>query len=264
MVAPQTPAELRELIRNGEHTENTSGPMPGYVQCNLVIVPEAYADDFERFCQLNNKACPLIEKSPKPGDSAVDALGQNINVCTDFPEYQIFKHGELNCSSHNIEEFWQIDSVYFLLGCSFSFEEALIAAGIEIRNISENKNVPMFKTNIPCEPSGPFSGNLVVSMRPMTPQDAERANQICKQFPKVHGEPVAIGNPESLGIHDIFSPDFGDAVTVNPGEVPVFWACGVTPQLALVNARLPLTISHSPGCMLVTDRLNTELMSNDR
>jgi len=254
-----SPITVRKQIRKGKLKQPTSGLAPGYVQCNLVIMPKKYADDFSKFCQLNPKSCPLIATSEKAGDFAIEKLGFDLDLRTDIPLYRIYEHGELTIETRNILDVWQDDFVAFLLGCSFSFEEALLAEGIEIRNISEGKNVPMYKTNINNVPVNQFSGNMVVSMRPMKPADAIKSVGICSQFPKVHGAPIHIGDPSFLGISNIEKPDFGDAVTINEGEVFVFWACGVTPQLAIKNAKPSICITHSPGYMLVTDIKNSQL-----
>ncbi len=251
--------QLRDAIRSGQFRAPTSGEAQGYVQCNLVIVPEAWAGDFLAFCQRNPKPCPLLASSPAPGDPSLPGLGSDIDVRSDAPRYRCWRDGELAGELDDLREAWNEDMVAFALGCSFSFEEALLESGIEIRNISEGCNVPMYRTSIPCEAAGPFGGNMVVSMRPMTVSHTIRAIQICSRFPSVHGAPVHFGNPADIGITDIDHPDFGDAVTIKPGEIPVFWACGVTPQVALENARLPLAYTHSPGYMLITDRRNAEL-----
>ncbi len=252
------PKKLRAAIRKGEYRHHTSGCAPGYVQCNIVILPFKWANDFELFCQRNPKACPLLAKSQVPGDYYLPMLG-NIDIRTDVPSYQVFHHGLPQTQVHDISDLWQEDFVTFALGCSFSFEEALLDAGLEVRNISESANVPMFRTCIDCEPAGEFSGKLVVSMRPFKALDAIQAIEISASFPKVHGSPVHLGDPQLIGIDDLSSPDFGDTVTVKPDELPVFWACGVTPQLALKAAKVPFAITHSPGCMLVTDVRNTLL-----
>jgi uncharacterized protein YcsI (UPF0317 family) len=256
--ASLSPAELRSLIRRGEFTGNTSGLAPGYVQCNLVILPERQAQDFLRFCQANPRPCPLLACSDTPGDPRLPALG-DLDLRSDLPAYRVFRDGRPGEDIGDIRELWQDDFVGFALGCSFSFEEALIAAGLEVRNVSEGVNVPMFRSNIPCVSAGVFAGNMVVSMRPFAAADAIRAIQICSRFPAVHGAPVHLGDPGQIGIEDIRRPDFGDPVSLHAGELPLFWACGVTPQLALERAALPLAITHSPGCMLVTDKRNAEL-----
>lgn len=253
-----TPAEIRRRIRAGEITANTSGMAPGYVQCNLVILPSDAAADFLRFCQSNPRPCPLIACSANPGDWTLPKLGE-LDLRSDLPAYRVFRDGVF-CEEHtDITALWQDDFVAFALGCSFSFEEALIAAGLEVRNVSAGVNVPMYRSNIQCESAGPFSGNMVVSMRPFPAADAIRAIQVCSRFPAVHGAPVHLGDPAQIGIGDLASPDFGDAVTVKSEEIPLFWACGVTPQVALESAKLPLAITHSPGCMLITDLRNAQL-----
>ena len=228
------------------------------MQCNLVILPAAWAHDFLRFCHANPRPCPLLAISPEPGDPRLPELG-DIDLRYDLPAYRVFRAGRLERESHDIAGLWQDDFVAFALGCSFSFEEALIAAGLEVRNITEGVNVPMYRSSVPCTAAGPFAADMVVSMRPFNAADAIRAIQICTRFPDVHGAPVHLGDPAQIGIDNLGAPDFGAAVTVNDGEVPLFWACGVTPQVALEHAAPPLAITHSPGCMLVTDRRNAEL-----
>jgi uncharacterized protein YcsI (UPF0317 family) len=257
MSSTLSPRELRRKIRAGEHIGNTSGSAPGFVQCNIVILPASNAHDFLRFCQLNPKPCPLIAMG-EPGAAALPALG-DIDIRTDVPGYRVFRDGELAEEVTNIRALWRDDFVTFALGCSFSFEEALLADGLEVRNISQGLNVPMYRTNIDCTGSGAFSGKMVVSMRPFRAADAIRAIQICSRFPAVHGAPIHLGDPQLIGIKNLSQPDYGDAVHLEQGELPVFWACGVTPQVALQAARLPLAITHSPGCMLVTDMRNSQL-----
>ncbi|MBC3765125.1 putative hydro-lyase [Neptunicella marina] len=254
-----TPAQIRQKVRNKEITGNTSGLAKGFVQCNMVILPADWASDFQRFCEQNPRPCPLVAVSENPGDIHLDKVGKGIDIRHDLPSYKVFEHGKLINEVTDVEAYWRDDLVTFFIGCSFSFEEALIDDGIEIRNITENKNVPMYRTNIACTPSEKFSGNMVVSMRPMVPADAIRSVQICDRFPSVHGAPVHFGFPEMIGISDINQPDFGDAVTIRQNEVPVFWACGVTPQVALEQAKPPFCITHSPGCMLVSDITNKSL-----
>ncbi|TBR41592.1 putative hydro-lyase [Marinomonas agarivorans] len=257
--AGMTPAEVRNRIRSGEWQGNTSGVAAGFVQGNIVILPKAWADDFLRFCQVNPKPCPIVGMSDQSGDFLLPAVGDDVDIRTDVPSYKIFHNGQFSEEVTDIRSIWQDDLVTFVLGCSFSFEEALIADGLEVRNMTEGVNVPMYRTNIACRSAGPFSGTTVVSMRPMTPKDAIRAIQICTRFPSVHGAPLHFGDPAAIGIQNIHQPDFGDAVTIKEGEVPVFWACGVTPQVALEQAKPPFCITHSPGCMLVTDMRNSQL-----
>lgn len=253
-----TPHALRQRIRSGQHTGNTSGYSEGYVQCNMVILPQDWANDFLQFCQANAKPCPLIAMG-QPGEFNLTDLGIDVDVRSDIPSYRIFRNGELSEEVNDIKDYWQDDLVVFMLGCSFSFEEALQADGLEVRNVTEGCNVPMYRTNIACKPAGRFSGTTVVSMRPFKAADAIRAVQICTRFPSVHGAPIHLGDPSQIGISDIRKTDFGDAVTIKDGEIPVFWACGVTPQVALEQAKPPLCITHSPGCMLVTDLPNSRL-----
>lgn len=253
------PAELRRAIRNGEFTANTSGQAPGFVQCNLAILPKDWAAEFLQFCQKNPKPCPLIAMSDEPGNPLMSAAGQDVDIRTDLPRYRLWRDGKLAEEVSDVTEHWRDDLVTFLIGCSFSFEEALLADGLDIRNISEGVNVPMYNTHLACATAGRFSGNLVVSMRPFVPADAIRMIQICSRFPSVHGAPVHFGDPAAIGIQDIHTPDYGDAVTIKAGEVPVFTACGVTPQAAIMQAKPPFCITHSPGCMLVTDIPNARL-----
>ena len=253
-----SPADLRRAIRSGEFTGNTSGYAPGYVQCNLTILPEEWAGDFLRFCQANPKPCPLVGVSESPGDTALPPLG-DIDIRTDVPSYRVFRDGVFEQELPDITQLWRDDLVVFALGCSFSFEEALLADGLDVRNVSEGVNVPMYRTNMDCTPAGPFQGKMVVSMRPFKARDAIRAIQICTRFPSVHGAPVHLGDPGLIGITDLALPDYGDPVTMAADEVPLFWACGVTPQVALERAKPPLAITHSPGHMLVTDLRNSQL-----
>lgn len=254
-----TPAELRQRIRSGEHTGNTSGLCNGFVQCNLAILPRDWAAEFLQFCQLNPKPCPLVAVAANPGDTRFPEVAEDFDIRTDVPSYRIWENGEMVREVSDISAEWRDDLVTFLIGCSFSFEEALIADGLEIRNVTEGRNVPMYRTNIACKPAGRFHGNTVVSMRPFVPADAIRMIQICSRFPSVHGAPIHFGDPAAIGIADINQPDFGDAVTIKEGEVPVFTACGVTPQAAIEQAKPPFCITHSPGCMLVTDLPNSRL-----
>ena len=252
-----SPAQLRHNIRSGEHQSNTSGYCPGFVQANLVILPKDWADEFLLFCQRNPKPCPLVGVSDT-GDPKMRTLGTDIDIRTDLPLYNVFRQGELAEQAPDISSLWRDDFVAFVLGCSFSFEEALLSADLPLRHVAHGRNVAMYRTSLPTEPAGPFSGPTVVSMRPFKPADALRAAQITARYPSVHGAPIHIGDPAAIGIADLATPDYGDPAEIEPGEVPVFWACGVTPQAALQAARLDFCITHAPGCMLVTDRLNSE------
>lgn len=246
---------VRLACRAGAVYGTTAGFAPGYAQGNLVVLPAADATDFLRFAQANPKPCPLIGVSEE-GDPHLPALGADLDVRTDLPGYRIWRDGECVAEAADVRQFWRADLVSFVIGCSYSFEEALIEDGVEIRHISEGAKVPMFRTGIPCAPAGKFRGPLVVSMRPLKPADAIRAIQITSRYPAMHGAPVHIGLPQQIGIADVRRPDYGDAVTVRDNELPVFWACGVTPQAALAVSKLPFAITHSPGSMLVTDLKN--------
>ena len=264
--APQTgqspgqtlPSQTARLAYRSGKVGVTAGVAPGFVQGNLAILPEKLASAFHRFCQLNPKPCPIIGMS-EVGDPRIPALGIDLDIRTDIPRYRVWRDGQLVEEPTDIMTHWRDDLVAFVIGCSFSFEEALIADGLKIRHIEEGRNVPMYRTSIPCKSAGRFSGTTVVSMRPMKPADAIRAIQICSRFPSVHGAPLHFGDPAAIGINDLSKPDFGDAVSINEGEVPVFWACGVTPQVAIESARPPVCITHSPGHMLVTDLPNSRL-----
>lgn len=248
----------RLRIRDGAFTGPTAGLAPGHVQANLAILPRALALDFLRFAQANPKPCPVLAVS-ESGDPRLPTLGADLDIRTDVPRYRVWRNGELVAEPTDLRDVWRDDLVTFAIGCSFSFEEALIDDGIEIRHITVGSNVPMYRTNIPCVPAGVFSGPLVVSMRPMKPADAIRAVQITSRFPSVHGAPVHLGFPASIGIADIGKPDYGDPVPIGPEEMPVFWACGVTPQAVVAQVRPEFCITHAPGSMLVTDLRNTTL-----
>ncbi len=254
----EQPAELRRLIRAGSFSSQTSGQTPGYAQGNIAILPRDYAEEFLRFCQANPKPCPILGMS-EPGDPRLPRLGADLDIRTDISRYCVFRDGIEVAEADDLMDLWRDDFVSFVLGCSFSFEQALIEAGLKVRHIEQGRNVPMYRTNIATTPAGRFSGPMVVSMRPFVAADAIRAIQTTTRFPNVHGAPVHFGDPAAIGIKDITRPDYGDAVDILPGEVPVFWACGVTPQSAIRNARPPISITHKPGCMLVTDLRNAEL-----
>jgi uncharacterized protein YcsI (UPF0317 family) len=252
-----TGVAARRLFREEAWTGFSHGFAPGYVQGNLAVLPQALAADFMRFCQLNPKPCPLIGMSPRPGDPSIPELGADLDIRTDIPMYRVWRQGRLVAETPDIREHWRDDLVAFVLGCSFSFEEALVEDGLELRHMTSCVNVPMYRTSIQCKPSGPFKGPMVVSMRPFRPADAIRAVQVTSRFPAVHGAPVHIGLPEAIGIRDLAKPDYGDAVEVRADELPVFWACGVTPQAVIAEIAPELAITHAPGAMLVTDVRNS-------
>jgi uncharacterized protein YcsI (UPF0317 family) len=254
---PLSGLAARLAARRGHHIGPTSGLAPGFVQANLAILPQKLAEDFMRFCQLNPKPCPLIGVSA-PGDWRIPALAEDLDIRTDVPRYRVWRDGALADEPLDLMGWWRDDLVTFAIGCSFSFEQALIEDGMELRHITCGCTVPMYRTSVATVPAGPFRGPLVVSMRPLKPADAIRAVQITTRFPSVHGAPVHIGKPELIGITDLAAPDYGDAVPVGDDEIPVFWACGVTPQSVIAAARPEFCITHYPGTMLVTDRRNTE------
>jgi uncharacterized protein YcsI (UPF0317 family) len=253
-----TPKQIRLLIRRGRWDKPTAGLAMGYAQANLVILPQKYAFDFLLFCQRNPKPCPLLEVL-EPGVYRTEFLSPDTDIRTDIPRYNIYRKGNLKGTVRGIKRLWRKDFVTFLLGCSFSFEEALLRAKIPIRHIEENKNVPMYITNIPCKPAGLFHGPMVVTMRPIPSEKVARAVQITSRYALSHGAPIHIGEPSAIGIKNLKKPDFGDPVTIKNEEVPVFWACGVTPQAIVMKAKPNLCITHAPGHMLITDLLNEEL-----
>jgi uncharacterized protein YcsI (UPF0317 family) len=252
------PRAVRRAIRRGEHSTHTAGLAPGYVQGNVCILPREYADEFALFCERNPKPCPLLATSA-PGEGRLPSLGADLDIRTDVPRYRVFRDGELVEERGDISALWREDLVAFILGCSFSFEQALLESGLRLRYVEEAKNVPMYRTSIDTVAAGRFRGKLVVSMRPFTPADAIRAIEITSRYPRVHGAPVHIGRPDLIGIEDLGRPWEGDSTEVREDELPLFWACGVTPQSVVLDARPSLCITHAPGHMLVTDLLNTSL-----
>jgi uncharacterized protein YcsI (UPF0317 family) len=251
-------AEIRRRARSGALGGPTSGLAHGFVQGNVVILPAALAPDFLRFCQQNPKPCPVLAVSD-PGNPALPALGEGIDIRTDVPRYRVFENGRCIDEPQALGRWWRGDLVTFVLGCSHSFEEALLEGGLRLKHVEQGSAVPMFRTSIQTRPAGPFKGPLVVSMRPYRPAEAIRAVQITSRFPAVHGAPVHLAQPEAIGIRDLSRPDFGSAVPVEPEEIPVFWACGVTPQAVIEEAKVPFCITHFPGSMLVTDLKNAEI-----
>lgn len=249
--------EARARMRRGEYTGPTSGLAHGHVQANLVMLPEEYAFDFLKFCVRNPKPCPVLEVtdagSPEP---AIMAPGADLR--TDLAKYRVYEDGELADEPTDVRSYWRDDMVAFLLGCSFTFETALLEAGLRIAHQDQGRNTPMYETGIECLASGPFSGPMVVSMRPFRPDEIPLVVAISGRYPAMHGAPVHVGNPDSLGVRDLSEPEFGESVKLEEDQTPVFWACGVTPQAAAREARLPLMVTHSPGHMFVTDRRNSE------
>lgn len=251
--------EVRRACREGSWSGPTAGLAPGYAQTNLVILPADWAFDFLLFCQRNPRPCPLLEVTAA-GEWSPPRSAPQADLRSDLPKYRIWREGELVDEPADIHRYWCDDLVSFLIGCSFTFDAGLRSAGLPVRHVELGRNVPMFDTNVPCVPAGRLQGNLVVSMRPFTPANAIRAVEITSRHPEMHGSPVHLGLPEQIGIADLQQPDYGDAVRVHAGELPVFWACGVTPQAVLMASKPPFAITHSPGCMFVTDRLDRSLM----
>jgi len=257
-VSGKTSQEIREEIRSGGHVTPTAGIAPGIVQTNLAILPQSEAFDFLLFCQRNPKPCPLIEVI-EAGEVEARISAPKSDIRKDLPLYRVYEYGSMTAEVPDISEYWKDDFVSFLLGCSFSFESALINNRIPLRHYEESKNVSMFITNLETEPAGSFSGPMVVSMRAIPRESIVRAVQVTSRFPAVHGAPIHIGDPHAIGIRDINKPDFGDATIFEGNEVPVFWACGVTPQSIAMNSRPPIMITHAPGHMFLTDIKDEEL-----
>lgn len=251
------PHAVRRAARSGAFAGVTAGLAPGCVQGNVCILPRAFAEDFRAYCERNPKPCPLIGAS-EPGDPRLPALGEDLDIRSDVPRYRVFRDGKLSDEVMDVRDLWSEDMVAFVIGCSFSFEEALAEGGIPLRYVAEGRNVAMYLTSIETEPAGPFHGPMAVSMRPLKAADAILAVQITSRFPKAHGAPVHIGKPELIGIEDLDRPFAGDRIEVRPDELPVFWACGITPQAAVLRAKPPICITHAPGHMLVTDVRNSE------
>ena len=255
---PASPVELRALMRNGELVQPTAGMAPGYVQTNLAVLPRDLAFDFLLFCQRNPRPCPLLEVV-EDGSTEPIRMAPGADLSRDLPRYRVYRNGELTAEVEDASEFWRDDLVSFLLGCSFTFEDALIRAGVPVRHIEAGTNVPMFITNIQTTPAGVFSGPMVVTMRPIPEEKIVRAIQVTSRFPAVHGAPIHVGDPDAIGISDLTRPDLGDPVEIRAGEMPVFWACGVTPQAVVMSCKPPLLIAHAPGHMFVTDAKDEDL-----
>lgn len=248
-----TGLEVRLACREGDWTGPTAGLAPGFAQANLVMLPADWAFDFLLFCQRNPRPCPLLEVTA-PGEWTPQLSAPSADLRSDVPRYRVWKQGELADEPADVHRYWRNDLVSFLIGCSFTFDAGLQYAGLPVRHVELGRNVPMFRTSLECVPAGRLHGPLVVSMRPFTPAQAIRAVEITARYPAMHGAPVHLGLPDQIGISDLQQPDFGDAVPVAAQEIPVFWACGVTPQTVLMASKPPFAITHSPGCMFVTDR----------
>jgi uncharacterized protein YcsI (UPF0317 family) len=252
-----TPVEWRLRFRQGELVRPTAGLAPGFVQANLVVLPQALAFDFLLFAQRNPKSCPLLEVVD-PGSAEPRQMAPGADLRTDLPRYRVYRNGHLVEDPVDLLALWADDLVSFLIGCSFTFEAALVDAGVPVRHIEQGTNVPMYITSVPTVPAGVFHGPTVVSMRPVPAGKVVRAVQVTSRFPAVHGAPIHIGDPGAIGIRDIARPDLGDPVEIRTGEVPVFWACGVTPQAVAMASKPSLMMTHSPGHMFITDRRDAD------
>jgi len=252
------PSEVRQLIREGVIDFPTAGISAGYAQANLIILPPEYAADFEEFAKQNPFPCPVLEiiKGEKP---LTHEMAEGADICKDIPRYRIYENGVFTKELTDVSEYWKEGYVGFLIGCSFSFEERLMKEGIDVRHITQGRNVPMFKVSVETNPVGPFRGKMVCSMRPMTPENAQKAYDITVKMPNVHGAPIHMGDPKDVGVADPMKPDYGEAVDIYPGEICCFWPCGVTPQSVVENAKPPIAITHAPGHMFITDIINDEL-----
>jgi uncharacterized protein YcsI (UPF0317 family) len=259
-VKNKSPVEWRRAIRSGSHAGITSGLAPGYAQANLAVLPAEFAGDFVRFCEANPLACPLLGIS-RPGEARIPELGEDLDVRTDLPAYRIYENSLLVKTTDDISAFWRADSVAVAIGCWFGVEEALQAAGIRLRHIELGIQGPLFRSSLPARPAGPFGGTQVVSMRPFAPRDVETVTAITARHPKSHGAPLHRGDPAPLGIRDLSAPDFGEPISLESGEIPLYWGCGLTALTALERARLPLFITHAPGAMLITDLRNESLVT---
>lgn len=253
-----SPRMVRSMIRQGELVRPTAGMCGGYAQGNLVVLPKELAYDFLLFAQRNPKPCPLLEVSDEGSrEFSITAPGSDIAV--DIPKYRVYENGVLTGEYEDVSPFWRGDFVSFLIGCSFTFESPMMEEGVPVRHIENGRNVPMYITNIECKSAGVFSGPMVCSMRPIPGSLVSRAALVSGRYPKVHGAPVHVGDPSLIGIHDVMKPEFGDPPDIRPGEIPVFWACGVTPQAVCMNTKPPIVITHAPGYMFITDVKNGDL-----
>lgn len=253
-----SPGELRLRMRRGEWQAPTAGLAPGFAQANLVVVPREIAYDFLVFCQRNPKPCPLIDVTD-PGSSEPAFAAPGADLRTDLPRYRVYRRGRLEAEVTEITRYWRPDLVAFLLGCSFTFEAAMQRAGLPVRHIEDGRNPSMYVTSILCRPAGTLHGPMVVSMRPLLPQDLPRAVLVTGRYPRAHGAPIHAGDPEAIGIRNLSRPDFGDPTRMEPGETPVFWACGVTPQAVAQAAAVEFMITHAPGHMFITDLRDEDL-----
>ena len=256
------PREARQLIRSGAWTKPTTGLCLGYLQANMAILPRELAGDFHRLCLTNPRPMPLIDVT-QPGDPVPRRVAPEADLRTDVPRYRVYRHGLFDQEVADIQDLWRDDLVAFLLGCSFTAEAKLLEAGVRLRHMELGQNVPMFKTSIDCAPVGVFSGPMVVSMRPIARDQLELATRVTAEYPLAHGAPLHLGDPGEIGITDLRSPDWGDPIEPLPDEVPVFWACGVTPQAVIMSVQPEFAITHAPGHMFITDVPDTEIRGRE-
>lgn len=251
-LAHATPEEARRRFRAGEWTGVTSGMCLGHLQANLAVLPAEAADEFRAFCEANPGPMPLVDVTA-PGDPAPRRAAPGADLRTDLPRYRLYRRGEAAGEPTDVRDLWRDDLVAFLLGCSFSAEASLLAAGVRLRHLERGRNVAMFVTSIPCAPAGRFHGPLVVSMRPIAREHVELARRVTAEQPLAHGAPVHAGDPAEIGVADLARPDYGDPIEPESDEVPVFWACGVTPQAVIATVKPEFAITHAPGHMFITD-----------
>jgi uncharacterized protein YcsI (UPF0317 family) len=255
------PSDARKLFRQGAIAP-TSGWSAGFTQTNLISLPREWAYDFLLFAQRNPKPCPVLDISDE--GSYTTTLAPDADLRTDYPAYRIWRNGQLAEEVGDATEFWRDDLVSFHIGCSFTFETVLVEAGIPLRHREQGVNVPMYTTQRQCRPGGRISSPLVVSMRPVPASMVAEAVTASHSMTGAHGAPVHVGDPDSLLIDDIDRPQFGDRVTFHKGDVPVFWACGVTPQAAILASGVPFAITHAPGHMLITDQPDRHVAGDHR
>ncbi len=250
------PKELRAKIAKGEFTRPTAGECPGYIQMNMVALPREYAERFEAFAKENSKAIPVLEVISEGHYSKV--LAEGADILNEIPKYNILRDGVLVETVTDITPYYTPDLVFFLIGCSFSFETALIENGMPLRHVDQQKNVAMYNTSIKLKPVAGFEGEMVVSMRPIKKEKVADACVVTSHYPRMHGSPIQVGYPEMIGINDVAHPDYGDAIEIKEDEIPLFWPCGVTPQNVITSMKLPFAITHAPGHMFVTDKKDSE------
>lgn len=257
-IKSKTPEEIRECIRKEKWIGPTTGIALGFVQANLVIIPEKLALEFIIFCQRNHSACPILEIT-EPGIASLNYLAKNVDIRTDLPKYRVYKKGVLMDEPLNIIDYWRSDFVSIFIGCSLSFEKALTDSNIPLRHLECKKNGAIYISSIKCNPTGMFRGNMAVSLRPIPRHQLIRTIQITSRFYNAHGAPVHIGDPDLIGIKNLDEVYYGDPPIFKENDVPVFWACGVTPQVVASESKPEIMITHSPTHLFVSDIKDTEI-----